>query len=120
MRVIDADTHIDETEATWEWLEQNQEALKPKPDAPANPDPNRPPIRYWVIDGHRQPRLHRDDARTKTTVATRELQDPAARLRHMDQLGTDVQVIYPTMFLDGVTDTPEIEVATKRSYNRWL
>jgi len=120
MGVIDADTHIDETEATWEWLEPSQEALKPQPDAPANPDPNRPPTRYWLIDGHRQPRLHRDDKRTKTTVEARELLDPMVRLRSMDQLGTEVQVLYPTTFLVGVTDKPEVEVAIKRSYNRWI
>ena len=120
MPVIDADTHIDETEATWEWLREGELALKPKPDAPANLDPSRPPTRYWLIDGHRQPRLHRDDRRTKTTVETRELLDPMARLHHMDELGIDVQVLYPTTFLVGVTDNPESEVAIKRSYNRWI
>jgi len=116
--VIDADTHIDETEDTWAWVADEQ--YKPQPDAPKNPDPSRPPTRYWVIDGHRQPRLHRDDQRTHTVVEARELLDPMVRVRHMDELGTDVQVIYPTMFLVGVTDTPEIEVSAKQSYNRWL
>src|SRR5687767_10466553 len=96
MRVIDADTHVDETEATWEWVEERAQAFKPKPDAPANPDPSRPPTRYWLIDGHRQPRLHRDDQRTHTTVETRELLDPLARVRHMDELGVEVHVLYPT------------------------
>lgn len=120
MGVIDADTHIDETEATWEWIDASDLEFKPKPDAPANPDPNRPPTRYWLIDGHRQPRLHRDDQRTHTTVETRELLDPMARLRHMDELGTDVQVLYPTTFLVGITENPQVEVAVKRSYNRWI
>jgi uncharacterized protein len=120
MGIIDADTHIDETEATWEWVRENELAFKPTTDAPANPDPNRPITRYWVIDGHRQPRFVRDDNRSQTTVATRELHDPMARVRHMDELGTDVQVIYPTTFLAGITDTPAAEVAVKHSYNRWL
>src|SRR5207247_10209317 len=118
MRVIDADTHIDETEDTWEWLAEAEAALKPKPDAPANPDPTRPPTRYWVIDGHRQPRLHRDDQRTKTTVEARELLDPAVRLRAMDQLATEVQVLYPTTLLVGGPDKPEGTAAVKRSYRR--
>lgn len=118
--VIDCDTHIDETEDTWEWMQESELQFKPRPDAPANPDPARPPTRYWIIDGHRQPRLHRDDQRTHTTVETRELLDPLARLRHMDELGTEVQVLYPTMFLVGVTENPEVEVAVKRAYNRWL
>jgi predicted TIM-barrel fold metal-dependent hydrolase len=120
MRVIDADTHVDETEATWEFVESADAVYKPTTDAPKVLDPNRPPTRYWVIDGHRQPRLHRDDKRTQTTVETRELLDPIARVRHMDELGTEIQVIYPTMFLVGVTDSPPVELAVKRSYNHWL
>ncbi len=120
MGVIDADTHVDETEATWEFMDANDAAFKPQPAAPRVLDPSRPPTRYWMIDGHRQPRLHRDDQRTHTTVDTRELLDPMARVRHMDELGTEVQVIYPTTFLVGVTDSSAVEVAIKRSYNRWL
>ncbi len=118
--VIDCDAHIDETEATWEFIREAEREFTPQPDAPKVLDPNRPPIRYWLIDGHRQPRLHRDDKRTHTTVETRELLDPMARVRHMDQLGTDVQILYPTMFLVGITDKAEAEVAVKRAYNRWL
>src|SRR4051812_40257834 len=120
MQVIDADTHIDETEATWDWLEEHEQAFKPTTDYPRNPDPSRPPTRYWLIDGHRQPRQMRDDVRTRTTDATRQLLDPQARLRHMDEMGTEIQVIYPSLFLVGVTDKPEIELGLKRSYNRWL
>src|SRR5438309_7116400 len=120
MRVIDADTHVDETEDTWEWMEESDLQFKPEAAQPKNLDPNRPPTRYWIIDGHRQPRLHRDDSRTKTTVETRELLDPMARVRHMDELGTEVQVMYPTMFLVGVTSNSDAEYAVKRSYNHWL
>jgi len=120
MRVIDADTHIDETEDTWEWMEESEAEFRPESASPANPDPTRTPTRYWVVDGHRSPRLHRDDKRTGTTVETRELLDPLARVRHMDELGTEVQVLYPTLFLVGVTDKPEFEVPIKRRYNRWL
>jgi len=120
MPFIDCDAHIDETEDTWEWLRENELALKPKVTYPANQDPNRPPTRYWMIDGHRQPRLYRDDQRSQTTVETRELLDPLARVRHMDELGTEVQVMYPSLMLVGITESAETEVALKRSYNRWL
>jgi len=73
-----------------------------------------------LIDGHRQPRLHRDDRRSQTTVETRELLDPMARVRHMDELGTEVQVMYPSLMLVGVTENPLVETALKRAYNRWL
>jgi predicted TIM-barrel fold metal-dependent hydrolase len=64
--------------------------------------------------------MTRDDAATHTTAAMRELTDVEARLAAMDALGVDVQVIYPTMFLVEGTDRPEVELAVRRAYNRWL
>ena len=45
LSIIDADTHIDETEDTWEFMEGSDLDFKPATTAPVNPDPNRPPIR---------------------------------------------------------------------------
>ena len=38
----------------------------------------------------------------------------------MDAMGTDVQVIYPTLFLMEATERLEVSTALRRSYNRWL
>jgi predicted TIM-barrel fold metal-dependent hydrolase len=120
VRIIDADTHVDETEDTWEYMAAEEEPLKPVTGYPSNPDPNRPLTRYWMIDGHRQPRFTRNDAKTRTTVETRELLDVEARLRDMDAMGVEVQVMYPTLFLVGISERPDVELALRRSYNRWL
>lgn len=120
MPVIDSDTHVDETQDTWEHMLAEDLAFKPYMAFPPNPDPNRPMTRYWMIDGKRQLRIPRDDKRTGTTVETRELLDVSARLRAMDELGIDVQVMYPTLFLTEATEKPEIELAVRRGYNRWL
>ena len=48
------------------------------------------------------------------------MDDIQARLKHMDGLGVDVQVLYPTIFLRPFTRRPEVELAVTRSYNRWL
>ena len=120
MGIIDADTHIDETDATWEYIQEGDLPYKPSTAYPTNPDPKLPPARYWVIDGKRQVRFIRSDKDSGTTVATRELLDVKARLKHMDELGTDIQVIYPTLFLMEATEKPEINTAMRRSYNRWL
>ncbi len=119
MPVIDADTHLDETEATWDHLRADEEQFRPVTAFPENRETN-PFMRYWVIDGRRQIRFIRHDQQTKTTVETRELLDIDARLRDMDRLGVETQVIYPTLFLVEFTDRPEIELALRRSYNRWL
>jgi predicted TIM-barrel fold metal-dependent hydrolase len=120
LRVIDADTHVDETDDTWAYFSPEDDELKPTTGFPRNPRPDLPPARYWVIDGKRSPRKIRDDVKSRTTVGQRELLDVEARLRHMDELGTEVQVIYPTLFLVEPASSPETELAITRSYNRWL
>jgi predicted TIM-barrel fold metal-dependent hydrolase len=118
--IIDADTHIDETEATWDFMRESDLAFKPATTYPPDPNPKLPPARYWMIDGKRQVRFIRSDKDSGTTVGTRELLDVKARLRHMDELGTDIQVIYPTLFLMEASEKPDLNAAMRRSYNRWL
>jgi predicted TIM-barrel fold metal-dependent hydrolase len=118
--IIDADTHIDETDATWEYMRESDLPYKPTTTFPTNPDPKLPPARYWVIDGKRQVRFVRSDKDSGTVVESRELLDINVRLKHMDELGTDIQVIYPTLFLMEATEKPEVSTAMRRSYNRWL
>lgn len=122
MPIIDADTHVDETEATWEFLSESERRFKPITVSQHVAAEDQIPgyDRFWLVDGHLRVRRVRDDQRTGTTQETRELVDVTARLRHMDDLGVDVQVMYPTFFLSAVTDRPEVEVALCRSYNRWL
>jgi uncharacterized protein len=117
MRVIDSDTHVDETEATWEHIPDEAAAMRPV--AGTYDDPTAP-RHYWAIDGYQVHRAKRVDANTKTTRAQRELLDVDARLRHMDELGVEVQVIYPTIFNRNPAVRPEIERRLTQSYNRWM
>jgi predicted TIM-barrel fold metal-dependent hydrolase len=124
MGFIDADAHVDETEQTWEYMEADERRFKPSSfthdqqeqsfmrDARQN--------RLWMINGQARLRRFRDDKVTGTTRDTRELIDVEARLRHMDELGIDVQVLYPTTFLHTATDRPEVELGLYKTYNRWL
>lgn len=119
---IDADAHVDETEATWEYMEESEARYLPvsiDPGVPVNPGDSRV-HRMWLIDGHFELRHSRDDARTGTSEAMRTLQDVEGRVAHMDELRIDVQVLYPTRMLSEVTERPEIELALTRSYNRWM
>lgn len=125
MPVVDADTHVDENEETWAFLLPEHERFRPLTISPPDGwvDPALAPKgynRFWSIDGALRIRRNRDDVRTGTTVETRELTDVGARLRDMDRLGVDAQVMYPTLFLTAVTAKPDVEYALVRSYNRWL
>jgi predicted TIM-barrel fold metal-dependent hydrolase len=73
---------------------------------------------FWMIEGRLLPR--RDNIGLDTSEATREMKDIEARLRHMDVLDVNVQVLYPTVFLRPLTARREADVAICRSYNRWL
>ena len=124
MPIIDSDTHVDETDETWEYLADSDQQFRPvtvTQDAPGGSDRTpRGYNRYWLIDGQLRLRRIRDDQRTGTVQQTRELTDVPARLRHMDQLGVDVQVMYPTLFLTQVSGRPEVELALCKAYNRWM
>jgi predicted TIM-barrel fold metal-dependent hydrolase len=88
---------------------------------------------YWFIDGKIRglvrivmtaKELDEVAERTgrvmNTPRETREMENVAARLRHMDELGIDVQVLYPTMFIEQISDKPAWEIAICKGYNRWL
>ena len=57
-RVIDSDTHVDETDGTWDFIAPEWAAYKPTTQFPANPDPNRPPVRYWLVGRQAQASTH--------------------------------------------------------------
>lgn len=118
--IIDSDAHVIETEHTWDFMDESEQAFRPRAAVPR--DPPRAGARgvpeYWVIDGRLLPR--RQNVGLDTPLESREMDDITARIRHMDQLEVDVQVLYPTLFLRPITTRPEVELALARSYNRWM
>jgi uncharacterized protein len=115
MAVIDADAHVIETERTWDYMEPSERALRPVVFSQSSPaDPAR---QAWLIDG--RVRL-RTNIGQDTPEESRELNDLSARLRHIDELGIDVQVLYPSLFTQPLTLRAEVELAICRSYNRWI
>lgn len=126
---IDSDTHVDESDETWTYMSKSERDLVPRTlvfspdDAPTwlgDPRSGNNYRRFWFIDGELFPRRIRSDERTQTQRESRELSDISARLRDMDRLGVDVQVIYPTLFLNEVSRRPDVEMSLYQSYNRWL
>lgn len=125
MPVIDADTHVDECEATWAALEGTPyEKYIPvtvmlPPDEARRAGYNPTNSRCWVVEGRLQNRAIRDDVNHPLRVR-RELEDVPGRLAHMDELGVDIQVIFPTFFIRYNTRNAEAEWALATAYNRWL
>lgn len=132
--VIDADTHISESEGMWDLMDSSMRPRRPVmtevPDDTLYGDLNV----LWLIDGNIFPkpagrggfrlvtpsRSKGQARRQDVLMACREITDVPARLADMDRLGVEVQVIYPTLFLVYLTDDAELETALCRAYNDWM
>ena len=116
MLTIDADAHVIECEKTWDYLEGEDRRYRPVAltvDMPSGKTRS-----FWFIGGRMIG--GRDNIGKDTSQESREMANIDSRLKHMDEIGTAVQVLYPTLFLRPVTDNPRIELALCRSYNRWM
>jgi predicted TIM-barrel fold metal-dependent hydrolase len=124
MGSIDADAHVVECEQTFEYLPAEYKEYKPRvmvqktSDVQVLDNEGFAQKEFWVIDGRLQPK--EGNIGHNTTKESREMANIAARLDHMKELGIDVQVLYPTVFLRPVTQDPTAEYALCYSYNRWM
>ncbi len=123
MKTIDADAHVLETPSTWEYIEDSLRGETPmvvsyESGGPARSLEGNLQKQFWVIDDRILPK--EQNVGSDTTAEAREMRDVGARLGHMDELGIEVQVLYPTLFLRPYTNKPQTERALCQSYNRWL
>src|SRR2546428_11704305 len=129
MAVIDADTHVIETEHTWDYIDQSEQQFRPLVVAPKGEGGRE----YWYIDGKirglaRQavtaPDVRQLEEKLGRKMAApqeaREGENVAVRLRHMDGLGVGIPGLWPTLFLEWVGDRPAAEIAGCKSHQRWL
>jgi predicted TIM-barrel fold metal-dependent hydrolase len=127
--VIDSDAHVIENNHTWDFLEPSEAKYRPK----KLDDPDVPDAHYWEVNGLRGPpaltveateeaieRAEKVGRRIGTPRESRLMEDVGARIRHMDSLGIDVQVLHNTLFLYDMTEEPDGEAALTRSWNRWM
>ena len=133
-KIIDADTHISEGEAMWAMIDPSMRARRPimlsVPEDTSYGNRNA----FWLIDGEIYPKpagrgsfalvtpsaQKVQEGRKDSTPQTREMTDIRGRLADMDKLHTEIQIVYPTLFLVYNTKDRELEVALCRAYNRFL
>src|SRR4029434_6276411 len=118
--VIDSDSHVVETERTWQFMDPDDEKYRPVLAA----HPTDPHTQCWIINGQarglrfptlteeemaeRSKQLGRDVA---TPIGAREGDDVERRMRHMDRLGIDVQVMIHTLWTVPGTDRPAVALS---------
>jgi predicted TIM-barrel fold metal-dependent hydrolase len=120
MPTIDADAHVIETDRTWDYLDAADRELRPVALLVSDAAERGVMREVWRVGRRVMPRRAFPVERTGTTDETRELLDIQARLAHMRELGVDVHVLYPTLFLNPVTAEPRAEAALYKAYNRWM
>jgi predicted TIM-barrel fold metal-dependent hydrolase len=122
MAIIDADAHVIETQVTWDFMTKDERKYRPIPISGTHGEEDvirgKELTDFWAVDGRMRPRER--NIGLDTSREAREMTDVSGRIAHMDELGIDVQVLYPSIFLRPITRKPEIEMALIRSYNRWL
>ena len=93
MPIIDADAHVIENESAWDYMLESERQFRPRIVGAANGDPA---VDYWFIDGRLMPR---SNVEKTLPEAARNMSDLSIRIKHMDELNIDIQVIYPTIFI---------------------
>ncbi len=132
MPVLDADGHIHEPEAMYAKLEAEFYPNRPVMVAlPADTAAGDGEL-LWIIEGKAVPTIAGRGStgftlpgslrsRSKrATVGNQTLEDVPARLAGMDEIGLDMQAIFPTMFLISAVENVVLEGALCRAYNNYL
>ena len=122
MAIIDADAHVVESERTWDFLDEAERQFAPRvmvfKDYGGDGSGKSGTDEFWKIGGRvfaKGRNIGHDTPRE-----SREMENIKARLTHMDALGIDVQVLYPSLFLRALTTLPHVDTALCKSYNRWM
>ncbi len=131
--IIDADAHVEESEAMFDRMEKE---FRPRRPLPVRFDTDTVYGKYnavWLIDGETYPKLVGKGGtifRTPTlmeaaslkreSIGAQELTDVGARIKDMDKVKIDMQVVFPSLFLTTTTEDLRLEAALLRAYNSFL
>src|SRR5688572_15044339 len=125
MAVIDCDAHVEESVATWQYLEPEFYPLRPLPIVFPEDTCFGTHNAAWVIDYKLRffgatPTAMKRAQEKDTPIPVQEMQDIPERLACMDELGIDTQVVFPSIWLGTLAENVELEAALARSYNQFM
>src|SRR6266850_792236 len=131
--IIDADAHVEESEAMFDRLDKEFRPRRPLPVRFATDTVYGKYNAVWLIDGETYPKLVGKGGtifRTPTlmeaaslkreSIGAQEMTDIDARLRDMDKVKIDTQVVFPSLFLTTTAEELSLEAALLRAYNSFL
>ena len=131
--IIDADSHVEESPAMFNFLDKQFYHRRPLPVGFASDTAYGDHNAVWLIEGETYPKLVgkggtifrtptlMDSAKLKReTIGAQEMTDVDARVKDMDRMGIDTQIVFPTLFLTTTADDLQLEAALLRAYNSFL
>jgi uncharacterized protein len=137
-RLYDADAHAMMSPRMWETLPREYVARRPRPTRVSDASDMGRWTNGWLVEGQIIPhalgpgsqpgnepaRVLKDFGASATNedfpLSSFDLSDPEARLRGLDSMGIDHQMLYPTTLYARMTSDPGFEAALFRSYNRYM
>jgi uncharacterized protein len=137
-RLYDADAHAMMSPRMWETLPTEYVARRPRPTRVSDVSDMGRWTNGWLVEGQIIPhalgpgsqpgnepaRVLEEFGASSTSddfpLSGFDLSDPSARLRGLDYMGIDHQMLYPTTLYARMTSDPGFEAALFRSYNRYI
>jgi uncharacterized protein len=137
-RVFDADAHGSINPSMWEDLPEESRPRRPRPVTIDDHTGLGNFNAGWLIEGSLEPHALGPGAQQANTprnvliefganaqrehcsIGSMTLNDPQARLRDMDRMGIDAQMLFPSTLYAHMTTDPGFEGALYRAYNRYV
>jgi hypothetical protein len=128
-RVYDADAHVILAPAMWEDLPEKYAPRRPRPATFSDSGDLAAYTSGWLIEGRVEPHILGPGLQPANTPAwvvegrhrdTHTLMNPEGRVRELDQMGIDVQFLFPSTLYARMTADPGFEAAMFRAYNRFM
>lgn len=125
MAVIDCDAHVEESTATWSYLDPAFYPMRPIPVVFPEDTCFGSHNAAWVIDYKLRffgsnPTLMKRAQEKGATISVQEMTDVGERIEAMDEMGIDTQVVFPSIWLGCLAENVELEAALASSYNQFM
>jgi predicted TIM-barrel fold metal-dependent hydrolase len=133
MTFFDVDSHVEECEATWQYLDSRFADRRPQAVTVEDRKNLFGQNAFWLIDGAAVPRVTGRGlaffgtptasrfARAKPfSIGSQELTSVDERLADLDRYGIDRQIVNSSLFNTQLTPDIVLEQALAESYNTWI